>query len=170
MKTYLSIYWGFLVGVLRRVRHQAPYFASRNSGVFHLCRTRKYGPFQQMYEYNFHNETFVGQQGTQGWQRNMWFSIVQQIARQDLGYYLAYVWFRPDHAWRLVSFPWFAKSTKAGFPGWLGERLAYFSCIITAHGSPDDRERSLLPFQSGPWCSCERTWASVAGTHTTSAR
>jgi hypothetical protein len=49
-----------------------------------------------------------------GWARNMWFSIVQQLVRQDPAYYAFYVFFRPDHLWKLVSFPYYAKSTYPG--------------------------------------------------------
>ncbi|KAJ5740169.1 hypothetical protein N7493_000041 [Penicillium malachiteum] len=44
-----------------------------------------------------------------GWARNMWFSLVQQLVRQDPAYYALYVFFRPDHAWRLISFPYYIK-------------------------------------------------------------
>ncbi|KAJ5736617.1 uncharacterized protein N7483_001742 [Penicillium malachiteum] len=49
-----------------------------------------------------------------GWARNMWFSLVQQLVRQDPAYYAFYVFFRPDHAWRLISFPYYTKSTYPG--------------------------------------------------------
>ena len=49
-----------------------------------------------------------------GWARNMWFSLVQQMVRQDPAYYTFYVRCRPDHAWKLVSFPYYAKRTYPG--------------------------------------------------------
>ncbi|KAF7514661.1 hypothetical protein PCG10_005209, partial [Penicillium crustosum] len=49
-----------------------------------------------------------------GWARNMWFSLVQQMVRQDPAYYAFYVRCRPDHAWKLVSFPYYAKRTYPG--------------------------------------------------------
>jgi hypothetical protein len=49
-----------------------------------------------------------------GWARNMWFSLIQQLVRQDPAYYAFYVFFRPDHPWRLISFPYYAKSTYPG--------------------------------------------------------
>ncbi|KAJ5963048.1 hypothetical protein N7481_001458 [Penicillium waksmanii] len=49
-----------------------------------------------------------------GWLRGMWHSNIQQLIRQDLSYYMAYVFFRPDHAWRLISHPYYIKSTQAG--------------------------------------------------------
>ncbi|KAJ5699211.1 hypothetical protein N7536_003877 [Penicillium majusculum] len=49
-----------------------------------------------------------------GWARNMWFSVVQQLVRQDPAYYAFYVRCRPDHAWKLVSFPYYAKRTYPG--------------------------------------------------------
>jgi hypothetical protein len=44
----------------------------------------------------------------------MWFSLVQQMVRQDPAYYAFYVLCRPDHAWKLVSFPYYAKRTYPG--------------------------------------------------------
>lgn len=49
-----------------------------------------------------------------GWQRNMWFSLIQQLVRQDPAYYMAYVFFRPTHDWRLISYPYYAKNTIIG--------------------------------------------------------
>ena len=42
----------------------------------------------------------------------MFNSLTQQLTRQDICYYAAYVAVRPDHAWRLISFP-YAKSAYA---------------------------------------------------------
>ncbi|KAJ5552094.1 hypothetical protein N7494_001472 [Penicillium frequentans] len=49
-----------------------------------------------------------------GWGRNQIHSLSQQLIRQDLAYYACYVWFRPDHAWRLISYPYYTKNTKEG--------------------------------------------------------
>lgn len=49
-----------------------------------------------------------------GWLRGMWYSNIQQLIRQDLSYYMAYVYFRPDHAWRLIAYPYYVKSTRPG--------------------------------------------------------
>ncbi|KAJ5413656.1 hypothetical protein N7509_000283 [Penicillium cosmopolitanum] len=49
-----------------------------------------------------------------GWLRGMWYSNIQQLIRQDLSYYMSYVFFRPDHAWRLISYPYYTKSTQIG--------------------------------------------------------
>lgn len=54
-----------------------------------------------------------------GWAKNMWFSLIQQLVRQDPCYYMFYVFYRPDHLWRLISFPYYAKST------YLGEKTAF---------------------------------------------
>lgn len=45
-----------------------------------------------------------------GWNRSMFQSLTQQLTRQDVCYYAAYVAVRPDHAWRLISFPYYTKS------------------------------------------------------------
>lgn len=38
--------------------------------------------------------------------QSMFHSLTQQLTRQDICYYAAYVAVRPDHAWRLTSFPY----------------------------------------------------------------
>ena len=39
----------------------------------------------------------IGGQSNLGWLRNMLYGVTQQIIRQDLGHWLAYVAARPDH-------------------------------------------------------------------------
>lgn len=48
------------------------------------------------------------------WERNMWFSLIQQLIRMDPAYYMMYVFFRPDHAYRLISYSYYAKNTFSG--------------------------------------------------------
>lgn len=49
-----------------------------------------------------------------GWLRNMFYSIGQQLMRQDPVYYLLYAGLRPDKQWRLVTYPYYAKYAKKG--------------------------------------------------------
>jgi hypothetical protein len=49
-----------------------------------------------------------------GWLRNMFYSIGQQLMRQDPMYYAAYAALRPDKQWRLVSYPYYAKFAVKG--------------------------------------------------------
>lgn len=49
-----------------------------------------------------------------GWQRNMWFSLIQQLIRMDPAYYMVYVFFGLDHAYRLFSYSYYAKNTLPG--------------------------------------------------------
>lgn len=49
-----------------------------------------------------------------GFARNMWYSLVQQLVRQDIVYWMWHVYFRPDHMWRLISVPDVATSTYPG--------------------------------------------------------
>jgi hypothetical protein len=48
------------------------------------------------------------------WLRNMFYSIAQQLMRQDPVYYMLYVVLRPDSVWRLVSYPYYAKYSLLG--------------------------------------------------------
>jgi len=49
-----------------------------------------------------------------GWLRNMFYSIGQQLMRQDPVYYATYAALRPDKQWRLVSYPYYAKYAVKG--------------------------------------------------------
>jgi hypothetical protein len=49
-----------------------------------------------------------------GWLRNMIHSLAQQLMRQDPVYYALYCSLRPDNAWRLISYPYYAKYAEAG--------------------------------------------------------
>lgn len=42
------------------------------------------------------------------------YSLVQQVMRQDPFYYRHYVLLRPDHDWRLISYPYYTKYTVPG--------------------------------------------------------
>lgn len=44
-----------------------------------------------------------------GWQRNQVHSLAQQLVQYDPVYYSLYVVLRPDHHWRLISYPYYAK-------------------------------------------------------------
>jgi hypothetical protein len=49
-----------------------------------------------------------------GWLRNMFYSTGQQLMRQDPLYYMLYAALRPDKAWRLVTYPYYAKFAQPG--------------------------------------------------------
>jgi hypothetical protein len=49
-----------------------------------------------------------------GWLRTMYHGICQQTMRQSLMYWLAYVACRPDHCFKLISYPYYAKRTEKG--------------------------------------------------------
>lgn len=51
----------------------------------------------------------VNGRSNNGWLRNMFFSITQQIIRQDLAHWLLYVATRPGHHPQLISYPYYAK-------------------------------------------------------------
>lgn len=63
--------------------------------------------------YQFHLAPFNGN-GSLGWLRNCYFSIIQQAARQDLGYWALLVAARPDKNYRQISFPYYIKATLPG--------------------------------------------------------
>ena len=58
--------------------------------------------------YKFHLTELDGRSNL-GWSRIQYYSLTQQLMRQDPLYWMAYVALRPDHAWRLVSYPYYTK-------------------------------------------------------------
>jgi hypothetical protein len=48
----------------------------------------------------------------QGWMRHMYYSLIQQLVRQDPVWYILVVATRPDRQWRLMSYPYLAKETR----------------------------------------------------------
>ncbi|EFW15145.1 conserved hypothetical protein [Coccidioides posadasii str. Silveira] len=66
------------------------------------------------YDMYYHHQRMMGGRDNYGWLRTMYHSIGQQLMRQDPAYYLWYVLTRPDHAWKLISYPYYAKYAKPG--------------------------------------------------------
>ena len=54
-----------------------------------------------------------------GWLRNCWYSLAQDVVRQDPYYYLLYIMLREDNAYKLISYPYYCKyavkDDKTGF-------------------------------------------------------
>jgi len=65
-----------------------------------------------MYLWHFRSES--GNAGSLGWLRNCYYSGIQQLMRQDPEYYRLYVALRPDHFWRLMTHPYYAKYAREG--------------------------------------------------------
>jgi hypothetical protein len=65
---------------------------------------------QEFHMYEYHHRVRPGAT-TQGFLRTMFYGIIQQAIRIDPGYYALNVAARPDHQWRLISYPYVAKST-----------------------------------------------------------
>ncbi|KAI9769685.1 MAG: hypothetical protein M1840_003922 [Geoglossum simile] len=63
--------------------------------------------------YRHHHHTPAGTPRL-GWLRNMYYSLVQQLARQDPVWYALTAAARPDKQWRLISYPYITKDTGAG--------------------------------------------------------
>jgi hypothetical protein len=65
----------------------------------------------EMYRYHLREQNG---KSNWGWCRNMWYSLVQQVMRQDPVFYALNVAARPDQMWRLVSYPYYTKSAVLG--------------------------------------------------------
>ncbi|KAL9631113.1 MAG: hypothetical protein Q9204_004386 [Flavoplaca sp. TL-2023a] len=61
--------------------------------------------------YDWHLRKIGGRQNL-GWLRNALYTQVQQIVRSDPLYYILYACLRPDNNWRLISYPYYMKSTR----------------------------------------------------------
>ncbi|KAI4276923.1 MAG: hypothetical protein LQ337_002170 [Flavoplaca oasis] len=61
--------------------------------------------------YDWHLRKIGGRQNL-GWLRNALYTQVQQIVRSDPLYYILYACLRPDNNWRLISYPYYMKSTQ----------------------------------------------------------
>ncbi|KAI4137511.1 MAG: hypothetical protein L6R39_007243 [Caloplaca ligustica] len=64
-----------------------------------------------MYE---HHQREINGRSNKGWLRTMMYSLIQQLVRQDLQYYILYVAARPDHNQRLISYPYYTKFARPG--------------------------------------------------------
>lgn len=69
---------------------------------------------QEEFDMYLHHQAERTGQSNKGWLRTMFFSLTQQIIRQDVGYWLLYACLRPDGNIRLVSYPYYAKYVRPG--------------------------------------------------------
>ena len=65
---------------------------------------------QEFLVYRHHHRTPEGKPRL-GWLRNMYYSLIQQLVRQDPAYYALTAAARPDRGWRLISYPYITKNT-----------------------------------------------------------
>jgi hypothetical protein len=56
----------------------------------------------------------INQKPNYGWLRNMYYSLSQQVMRQDPLYFTIYCALRPDQNTNLVSYPYYAKYATKG--------------------------------------------------------
>jgi hypothetical protein len=61
-----------------------------------------------------HHLRMINGKSNYGWLRSMFYSIGQQLMRQDLVYYTLKAALRPDRQWRLVTYPYYAKYAVPG--------------------------------------------------------
>jgi hypothetical protein len=61
-----------------------------------------------------HHLRMINEKDNMGWLRNAYYSLAQQLMRQDPMYYMLYVCLRPDNHWRLISYPYYAKYAVEG--------------------------------------------------------
>jgi hypothetical protein len=65
----------------------------------------------KIYEHHYQPRTLKSKMG---FQRNMFYSLTQQLVRQDPAWYALNAALRPSHDWRLISYPYVAKMVKPG--------------------------------------------------------
>ena len=64
--------------------------------------------------YKYHLRDEVNGQARRGWMRHMFYSLTQQLVRQDPAYWAIMAAARPDQQWRLISYPYYTKDTSEG--------------------------------------------------------
>lgn len=64
--------------------------------------------------YRYHTQLDFHGKARNGWTRTMFYSLIQQLVRQDPGYYAIMAAARPDQNWRLISYPYYTKDTIIG--------------------------------------------------------
>jgi len=63
--------------------------------------------------YKYHLRTELDGQDNRGWMRHMFYSLPQQVIRQDPGYWAMTAAARPDTNYWLISYPYYVKDTSA---------------------------------------------------------
>jgi hypothetical protein len=58
-----------------------------------------------------HHEQVPSGKKRMGWMRHMFYSMIQQLVRMDPAWYALTAAARPDHQWRLISYPYVTKDT-----------------------------------------------------------
>ncbi|ESZ98114.1 hypothetical protein SBOR_1493 [Sclerotinia borealis F-4128] len=103
------------VGVSDEILKQFTQDGSMNLDIFGWWFKTEIGAIV-LKEFDMYNHHLQKQNGidNHGWLRNMSYSIGQQLMRQDPMYYCTYAASRPDSAWRLVTYPHYAKFAKEG--------------------------------------------------------
>jgi hypothetical protein len=61
-----------------------------------------------------HHEQVPSGKKRMGWMRHMFYSLIQQLVRMDPAWYALTAAARPDHQWRLISYPYVTKDTDPG--------------------------------------------------------
>lgn len=64
--------------------------------------------------YKYHTKLNFHGKARNGWTRTMFYSLIQQLVRQDPAYYAIIAAARPDQNWRLISYPYYTKDTALG--------------------------------------------------------
>lgn len=64
--------------------------------------------------YKYHLRTELDGQDNRGWMRHMFYSLPQQVIRQDPGYWAMTAAARPDSNYWLISYPYYVKDTSKG--------------------------------------------------------
>ena len=63
-----------------------------------------------------HHQQERNGRSNRGWLRTMYYSLIQQIMRQDIAYWALYAAMRPDRNYRLVAYPYYVKYSRPHDP------------------------------------------------------
>lgn len=85
-----------------------------NTGKIFGYLSKLEGEIAFEFDYYLWNMRRINNRPNYGWCRNMVYSLIQQLIRQDPGYYMLYVLLRPDGWTRLISYPYYTKYALIG--------------------------------------------------------
>jgi len=104
-----------------------------------------------MYEHHFQPHT---SKPKMGFLRNMFFSLTQQLVRQDPAWYALNAACRPSHEWRLISYPYVAKKVVPGEKtGFAHTDVNIAKWVKTGHGANQLTSSVSLDYEKSTDCT-----------------
>lgn len=105
----------------------------------------------EMFEYHFQPHT---SKPKMGFLRNMFYSLTQQLVRQDPAWYALNAACRPSHEWRLTTYPYVAKKVVPGErTGFAHTDVNIAKWVETGHGANQLTSSVSLDYETPTNCT-----------------